>query len=89
MHAVTTTRRGAIVSAVATGLLLCALATPEAALAAAACTAPIEVGLTTALTGPLALLGVQARNGVAFAIERISSRRSAAIARPFATRCCR
>lgn len=40
--------------------------------APAACPSPIPVGLTTALTGNLALLGTQARNGVEFAIEEIN-----------------
>jgi branched-chain amino acid transport system substrate-binding protein len=41
--------------------------------AAATCTAPIKMGLTTALTGPVALLGVQARNGVEFTIGEINA----------------
>jgi branched-chain amino acid transport system substrate-binding protein len=46
---------------------------PSSAFAApAACTAPIRVGLTTALTGNVALLGIQARNGTEFAIEEIN-----------------
>jgi branched-chain amino acid transport system substrate-binding protein len=41
--------------------------------AAAACAAPIKMGLTTALTGPVALLGVQARNGVEFTVDEINA----------------
>jgi branched-chain amino acid transport system substrate-binding protein len=41
--------------------------------AAATCTAPIKMGLTTALTGPVALLGVQARNGVEFTVDEINA----------------
>jgi branched-chain amino acid transport system substrate-binding protein len=37
-----------------------------------ACTAPIKIGLTTALTGNLALLGIQARNGAEYAIDEIN-----------------
>lgn len=48
------------------------LATTAAQAAGAACTGPIKLGLTSALTGNLALLGVQARNGVEFAIEEIN-----------------
>jgi len=54
------------------GLLGPALATPEPAHAAATCAAPIEVGLTTALTGPLALVGVEARIGVEFTLDEIN-----------------
>ncbi len=72
MPATTTTRRGEIASTFAIGLLIDALATPEPGHAAAACAAPIDVGLTTALTGPLAPLGVQARNGVEFAIDDVN-----------------
>ncbi len=47
--------------------------TPSSLMAApAACPAPIRIGLTTALTGNVALLGIQARNGVEFAIEEIN-----------------
>ena len=37
----------------------------------ASCASPIPLGLTTALTGNLALLGIQARNGVEFAVDEI------------------
>ncbi len=40
--------------------------------APAACPSPIPFGLTTALTGNLALLGTQARNGVEFAVDEIN-----------------
>jgi branched-chain amino acid transport system substrate-binding protein len=40
---------------------------------AAACPSPIPLGLTTALTGNLALLGTQARNGAEFAVEEINA----------------
>src|SRR6266404_9656158 len=40
--------------------------------APASCPSPIPLGLTTALTGNLALLGIQARNGVEFAVDEIN-----------------
>ena len=49
---------------------LCVTLTASAA--PAACTGPVRFGLTTALTGNLALLGVQARDGVEFAVEEIN-----------------
>jgi branched-chain amino acid transport system substrate-binding protein len=39
----------------------------------ASCPAQISFGLTTALTGNLALLGTQARNGVEFAVDEINA----------------
>ncbi len=39
----------------------------------ASCPAEIPFGLTTALTGNLALLGTQARNGVEFAVDEINA----------------
>ena len=39
---------------------------------AGSCPSPIPFGLTTALTGNLALLGTQARNGVEFAVDEIN-----------------
>ena len=45
----------------------------EAKAEAAACPSPIPLGLTTALTGNLALLGTQARNGVEFAVDEINA----------------
>jgi branched-chain amino acid transport system substrate-binding protein len=49
-----------------------ALGASPAAAAPAACTGPIKIGLTTALTGNLALLGIQARNGVEFAVDELN-----------------
>jgi branched-chain amino acid transport system substrate-binding protein len=40
--------------------------------APASCPSPIPLGLTTALTGNLALLGTQARNGTEFAVDEIN-----------------
>jgi branched-chain amino acid transport system substrate-binding protein len=40
---------------------------------ATSCPSPIPLGLTTALTGNLALLGTQARNGVEFAVDEINA----------------
>lgn len=48
------------------------VATQPSMAAPAACTGPIKIGLTTAQTGNLALLGVQAKNGVEFAIDEIN-----------------
>lgn len=45
----------------------------EARAGAAACPSPIPLGLTTALTGNLALLGTQARNGAEFAVDEINA----------------
>lgn len=46
---------------------------PSASHAApAACQGPIKIGLTSALTGNLALLAIQAKNGVEFAIDEIN-----------------
>jgi branched-chain amino acid transport system substrate-binding protein len=39
----------------------------------ASCPSPIPLGLTTALTGNVALLGVQARSGVEFAVDEINA----------------
>ena len=47
--------------------------TLEARADAASCPATIPFGLTTALTGNLALLGTQARNGVEFAVDEINA----------------
>jgi branched-chain amino acid transport system substrate-binding protein len=41
--------------------------------AAAACSAPIKIGLTTAMTGDLALLGIQAKDGVQFAVDELNA----------------
>ena len=40
---------------------------------AASCPSSIPFGLTTALTGNLALLGTQARNGAEFAVDEINA----------------
>src|ERR1700710_565679 len=40
---------------------------------AASCPSPIPLGLTTALTGNTALLGIQARNGTEFAVDEINA----------------
>lgn len=40
--------------------------------APASCPSPIPFGLTTALTGNLALPGTQARNGVEYAVDEIN-----------------
>jgi branched-chain amino acid transport system substrate-binding protein len=45
----------------------------EAKADVAACPSPIPFGLTTALTGNLALLGTQARNGAEFAVDEINA----------------
>jgi len=45
----------------------------EAKAEPAACPAEIPFGLTTALTGNLALLGTQARNGAEFAVDEINA----------------
>jgi branched-chain amino acid transport system substrate-binding protein len=45
----------------------------EAKAEPASCPSPIPFGLTTALTGNLALLGTQARNGVEFAVDEINA----------------
>src|ERR1700731_4070838 len=50
----------------------------EARADAASCPATIPFGLTTALTGNLALLGTQARNGVEFAVDEINAAGGAA-----------
>jgi branched-chain amino acid transport system substrate-binding protein len=49
-----------------------AMGAAPAMAAPAACTGPIKFGLTTALTGNLALLGIQARNGVEFAVDELN-----------------
>jgi branched-chain amino acid transport system substrate-binding protein len=47
--------------------------TQESKAAPASCPAQIPFGLTTALSGNLALLGTQARNGVEFAVDEINA----------------
>src|SRR5579862_9939938 len=39
----------------------------------ASCPSPIPLGLTTAITGNVALLGTQARSGVEFAVDEINA----------------
>src|SRR6201986_914399 len=56
----------------ATICLAMALAGPSKA-EPASCPSPIPLGLTTALTGNLALLGTQARNGAEFAVDEINA----------------
>ncbi len=57
----------------AAAIALCVAISPSAGLAAgAACTSPLRIGLTTALTGNVALLGIQARNGTEFAVDEIN-----------------
>jgi len=57
----------------ATAICLSMVATDPSKADAASCPSPIPLGLTTALTGNLALLGTQARNGVEFAVDEINS----------------
>jgi branched-chain amino acid transport system substrate-binding protein len=54
-------------------LCLSATLADESRADAAACPSPIPLGLTTALTGNLALLGTQARNGAEFAVDEINA----------------
>jgi len=57
----------------ATAICLSVAITHESKADAASCPSPIPLGLTTALTGNLALLGTQARNGVEFAVDEINA----------------
>ena len=57
----------------ATAICLSVAFTHESKADAASCPSPILLGLTTALTGNLALLGTQARNGVEFAVDEINT----------------
>jgi branched-chain amino acid transport system substrate-binding protein len=59
-------------SSIVIACLLAALSC-EARADAAGCPAQIPLGLTTALTGNVALLGTQARNGVEFAVDEINA----------------
>src|SRR5260221_2174791 len=61
-------------TSIAAGAAIClSVATAQQSKAdAASCPSPIPFGLTTALTGNLALLGTQARNGVEFAVDEIN-----------------
>jgi branched-chain amino acid transport system substrate-binding protein len=65
-----TTKRLTLQTAIL-GSLFAHLVAPADA-APAACPSPIPLGLTTALTGNLALLGTQARNGTEFAVDEIN-----------------
>jgi branched-chain amino acid transport system substrate-binding protein len=56
-----------------TVICLSSIAARESKADAASCPSPIPFGLTTALTGNLALLGTQARNGVEFAVDEINA----------------
>jgi branched-chain amino acid transport system substrate-binding protein len=57
----------------ATAICLSMAITHPSKAEAASCPSPIPLGLTTALTGNLALLGTQARNGVEFAVDEINA----------------
>src|SRR6202047_2644411 len=57
----------------ATAICLSLAATHESKADPASCPSPIPLGLTTALTGNLALLGTQARNGVEFPRDEITA----------------
>ena len=71
-YAVTTTQlRLALLAVAASGVVLTTTSWSVMA-APAACTGPVKFGLTTAMTGNLALLGVQARNGAEFAVDEIN-----------------
>ena len=56
-----------------TAICLAAAVAIEAKADATSCPSPIPFGLTTALTGNLALLGTQARNGAEFAVDEINA----------------
>jgi branched-chain amino acid transport system substrate-binding protein len=58
---------------VATAICLSVSFPHESKAETATCPSPIPLGLTTALTGNLALLGTQARNGVEFAVDEINA----------------
>src|SRR5882724_9184596 len=57
----------------ATAICVSLASTHELKAEVASCPSPIPLGLTTALTGNLALLGTQARNGVEFAVDEINA----------------
>jgi branched-chain amino acid transport system substrate-binding protein len=56
-----------------TAACLFAAATGPSKADPASCPSPIPLGLTTALTGNVALLGTQARSGVEFAVDEINA----------------
>jgi branched-chain amino acid transport system substrate-binding protein len=57
----------------ATALCLSVASTRPSRADAASCPSPIPLGLTTALTGNVALLGTQARSGVELAVDEINA----------------
>src|ERR1700678_113067 len=57
----------------ATAVCLSVASTHPSRADAASCPSPIPLGLTTALTGNVALLGTQARSGVEFAVDEINA----------------
>jgi branched-chain amino acid transport system substrate-binding protein len=57
----------------ATAICLSAASTRPSWADAASCPSPIPIGLTTALTGNVALLGTEARSGVEFAVDEINA----------------
>ena len=63
-------RRGAPAALI---LFVFAISACESKAEVAACPSPIPLGLTTPLTGNLALLGTQARNGTEFAVNDINA----------------
>ena len=65
-----TTKRLTVQTAILGSLF--ALSITSLSAAPASCPSPIPLGLTTALTGNLALLGTQARNGAEFAVDEIN-----------------
>ena len=64
-------RKKFLLAGTVAGLLMSAI--QESKAQGAVCPAEIPFGLTTALTGNLALLGTQARNGVEFAVDEINA----------------
>ena len=56
-----------------TAVCLCGATAHDARADVASCPSPIPFGITTPLTGNLALLGTQARNGVEFAVDEINA----------------
>ena len=65
-------RKNLLVTGAAVACLL-VLSAQQSKAETAACPAQIPFGLTTPLTGNLALLGTQARNGVEFAVDEINA----------------